>query len=68
MCFCYSGNRVQASQLGRKEGRSKEEQQNYTLVALHSTPSTGALESFSEFFSCTQLEYCLREPLSKFEG
>ena len=33
-----------------------------------STPSTGALESFCEFFSCLQLEYCLREPLSKFEG
>ena len=51
----------------RKEGR-KEEQQNCTLVASRSTPSTGALESFCEFFSCMQLEYCPREPLSKFEG
>ena len=32
------------------------------------TPSTGALESLCEFFSCMLLEYCLREPLSKFEG
>ena len=67
MCFCYSGNRVQVSQLGSKEGR-KEEEQNCTLVASHRTPSTGALERFCEFFSCVQLEYCLREPLSKFEG
>ena len=43
-------------------------EQNYTLVASRRTPSTGALESFSEFFSCMQLEYCLREPLSKFEA
>ena len=60
-------SRVQVSQLGRKEG-SKEEEQNCTLVASRRTPSTGALESFCEFFSCMQLEYCLREPLSKFEG
>ena len=55
----------------RKEGRkeeSKEEEQNCTLVASCRTTSTGALESFCEFFSCKQLEYCLREPLSKFEG
>ena len=51
----------------RLEG-SKEEQQNCTFVASHRTPSTGALEYFCEFFSCMQLEYCLREPLSKFEG
>ena len=31
-------------------------------------PTGGALERFCEFFSCMQLEYCLREPLSKFEG
>ena len=37
-------------------------------MASHRTPSTGALERFCEFFSCMQLEYCLREPLSKFEG
>ena len=37
-------------------------------MASHRTPSTGALERFCEFFSCVQLEYCLREPLSKFEG
>ena len=37
-------------------------------MASRRTPSTGALESFCEFFSCVQLEYCLREPLSKFEG
>ena len=37
-------------------------------MASRRTPSTGALESFCEFFSCMQLEYCLREPLSKFEG
>ena len=46
----------------------KEQEQNCTLVASHRTPSTGALERFCEFFSCMQLEYCLREPLSKFEG
>ena len=50
----------------RKEG-SKEEQK-CTHVASHSTPSTGALKRFCEFFSCMQLEYCLRETLSKFEG
>ena len=50
----------------RKEGRKEE--QNCTLMASSRTPSTGALESFCEFFSCMQLEYCLREPLSKFEG
>ena len=54
---------------GRKEGsKEEEEEQNCTLVASRRTPSTGALESFCEFFSCMQLEYCLREPLSKFEG
>ena len=37
-------------------------------MASHRTPSTGALERFCEFFSCMQLEYCLRESLSKFEG
>ena len=37
-------------------------------MASRRTPSTGALESFCEFFSCMQLEYCMREPLSKFEG
>ena len=37
-------------------------------MASHRTPSTGTLERFCEFFSCIQLEYCLREPLSKFEG
>ena len=37
-------------------------------MASHRTPSTGALERFCEFSSCMQLEYCLREPLSKFEG
>ena len=36
-------------------------------MASRRTPSTGALESFCEFFACKQLEYCLREPLSKFE-
>ena len=43
-------------------------EQNCTLVASRRTPSTGALESFCEFFSCMQLEYCLRDPLSKFEA
>ena len=51
----------------RKEVR-KEEEQNCTIVASRRTPSTGALERFCEFFSCMQLEYCLREPLSKFEA
>ena len=37
-------------------------------MASHRTPSTGTLERFCEYFSCVQLEYCLREPLSKFEG
>ena len=60
-------SRVQLLKSVRKEGR-KEEEQNCTLVASRRTPSTGALESFCEFFSCMQLEYCLREPLSKFEG
>ena len=46
----------------------RKEEQNCTLVASHHTPSTGALERVCEFFFCTQLEYCLREPLSKFEG
>ena len=53
---------------GRKEEEEEEEEENCTLVASHRTPSTGALERFCEFFSCMQLEYCLREPLSKFEG
>ena len=48
--------------------KEEEEEQNCTLVASRRTPSTGALESFCEFFSCMQLEYCQREPLSKFEG
>ena len=39
-----------------------------TLVASRRTPTTGALESFCEFFFCMQLEYCLRESLIKFEG
>ena len=47
---------------------SKEEKQNCTLVASRRTPSTGAQESFCEFFSCMQLDYCLRELLSKFES
>ena len=49
MYFCYSGNRVQVSQLGSKEVRKGEQQQNCTLVASHRTPSTGALERFCEF-------------------
>ena len=68
--IAFSVRRAFKSVIGSKEVLyiTEEEQQKCTLVASHRTPSTGALERFCEFFSCMQLEYCLREPLSKFEG
>ena len=64
MSFCYSGKRVQVSQLVRKE--------HVRRTKLHScgfAPYTLYWRSGKFlFFSCMQLEYCLREPLSKFEG
>ena len=43
-------------------------EQNCTLVASHQVPSTNALESFCELTCNKYLKYCLKEPLSNFEG
>ena len=55
-------SRVQVSQLGRNEKK-------IALLWLRTVHPLLALWKISiyEFFSRMQLEYCLREPLSKFE-
>ena len=52
----------------RKEGRKDGKNNKIALLWLRAVHPLLALWKVSEFFSCMQLEYCLREPLSEFEG
>ena len=51
-----------------KQGFSQLDKNEVDLVMCLNSPTLPSLERFCEFFSCMQLEYCLRESLSKFEG